>query len=87
VLDLVAQGLGNDQIAEALFISPKTVRNHVSRIFSKLDVSRRAQAIVQAREAGAGQGRAERCSTVPRRQPHGGDPWRPSLCCKASSLR
>ncbi|HHP7238998.1 alpha/beta fold hydrolase [Longibacter sp.] len=54
VLDLVAQGLGNGQIAEALFISPKTVRNHVSRIFSKLDVSRRAEAVVQAREAGFG---------------------------------
>jgi DNA-binding NarL/FixJ family response regulator len=51
----VAQGLGNGQIAETLFISPKTVRNHVSRIFSKLDVSRRAEAIVQAREAGFGQ--------------------------------
>jgi pimeloyl-ACP methyl ester carboxylesterase/DNA-binding CsgD family transcriptional regulator len=55
VLDLMAQGLSNGQIAEMLFISPKTVRNHVSRIFSKLDVSRRAEAIVQAREAGFGQ--------------------------------
>jgi DNA-binding NarL/FixJ family response regulator len=55
VLDLVARGLGNGQIAETLFISPKTVRNHVSRIFSKLDVSRRAEAIVQARETGFGQ--------------------------------
>jgi len=58
VLDLVAKGLGNGQIAEDLFISPKTVRNHVSRIFSKLDVSRRAEAIVQAREAGFGQNEA-----------------------------
>lgn len=55
VLDLVAQGLSNAQIAEELFISPKTVRNHVSRIFSKLNVSRRAEAIVQARETGFGQ--------------------------------
>ncbi|NBC16029.1 MAG: alpha/beta fold hydrolase [Bacteroidetes bacterium] len=54
VLDLVAQGLSNPQIAERLVISPKTVRNHVSRIFSKLRVSRRAEAIVQAREAGFG---------------------------------
>jgi pimeloyl-ACP methyl ester carboxylesterase/DNA-binding CsgD family transcriptional regulator len=54
VLDLMAQGISNGQIAEALFISPKTVRNHVSRIFSKLDVNRRAEAIVQAREAGFG---------------------------------
>lgn len=55
VLDLMAQGISNTQIAERLFISPKTVRNHVSRIFSKLRVSRRAEAIVQAREAGFGQ--------------------------------
>ena len=55
VLVHVARGLGNQQIAEKLFISPKTVRNHVSRIFSKLGVSRRAEAIVQAREAGFGQ--------------------------------
>ena len=54
VLDLMAQGISNGQIAERLFISPKTVRNHVTRIFSKLDVSRRAEAIVQAREAGFG---------------------------------
>jgi len=54
VLDLMAQGISNGQIAEELFISPKTVRNHVSRIFSKLDVGRRAEAIVQAREAGFG---------------------------------
>lgn len=54
VLDLMAQGISNGQIAEDLFISPKTVRNHVSRIFSKLRVSRRAEAIVQAREVGFG---------------------------------
>lgn len=36
VLDLVAQGTGNRQIAERLFISPETVRNHVTRIYSKL---------------------------------------------------
>lgn len=54
VLDLMARGISNSQIAERLFISPKTVRNHVSHIFSKLCVSRRAEAIVQAREAGFG---------------------------------
>lgn len=54
VLDLVAQGLSNDQIAKRLFISPKTVRNHVTRVFSKLNVTRRAEAIVQAREVGLG---------------------------------
>ena len=54
VLGLIAQGISNTQIAERLFISPKTVRNHITRIFSKLQVSRRAEAIVQAREAGFG---------------------------------
>jgi pimeloyl-ACP methyl ester carboxylesterase/DNA-binding CsgD family transcriptional regulator len=52
VLDLVARGLGNGQIAEALCLAEKTVRNHITSIFSKLDVSTRAQAIVRAREAG-----------------------------------
>lgn len=54
VLDLMARGISNHQIAEHLFISPKTVRNHITRIFSKLQVERRAEAIVQAREAGFG---------------------------------
>jgi len=54
VLDLIAQGLNNTQIAQRLFLSGKTVRNHVSNIFSKLQVADRAQAIVRAREAGLG---------------------------------
>lgn len=54
VLDLIAQGASNGQIAEQLFISPKTVRNHVTHIFDKLRVRRRAEAIVQAREVGFG---------------------------------
>ncbi|OHV39367.1 DNA-binding response regulator [Pseudofrankia sp. EUN1h] len=52
VLRLVAAGLSNGQIAERLFLSPKTVRNNVSNVFSKLQVADRAQAIVRAREAG-----------------------------------
>jgi DNA-binding NarL/FixJ family response regulator len=55
VLNLIAQGLTNNAIAEKLVISPKTVRNQVSTIFSKLEVSNRAEAIVRAREAGLGQ--------------------------------
>ena len=52
ILELIAGGSNNTAIAEQLVISPKTVRNHVSNIFSKLQVADRAQAIVRAREAG-----------------------------------
>ena len=51
VLTLIARGLNNDQIAERLVIAPKTVRNHVTRIYSKLEVDSRAQAVIVAREA------------------------------------
>jgi DNA-binding NarL/FixJ family response regulator len=54
VLNLVAQGLNNAEIAQRLTVSLKTVRNHVSNIFSKLQVAGRAQAIVRARNAGLG---------------------------------
>jgi DNA-binding NarL/FixJ family response regulator len=54
VLDLIAQGRSNAEIANRLVLSPKTVRNHVSNILSKLQVADRAQAIIQAREAGMG---------------------------------
>lgn len=63
VLDLMAQGLANDEIAGALCITPKSVRNYVSRVFGKLGVERRAQAIVLAREAGLGMRRSERPSS------------------------
>ena len=52
VLTLIAQGYTNPAIAERLVLSPKTVRNHVSMIFSKLQVAGRAEAIIQARDAG-----------------------------------
>jgi DNA-binding NarL/FixJ family response regulator len=54
VLDLIAQGQANASIARRLFLSEKTVRNHVSNIFAKLQVADRAEAIVRAREAGLG---------------------------------
>ena len=52
VLVLIAQGHTNAAIAEKLVLSPKTVRNHVSTIFSKLQVASRAEAIIRARDAG-----------------------------------
>lgn len=55
VLQLLAQGMTNQQIAQSLYISVKTVRNHVSNIFSKLQVADRVQAIIRARDAGLGQ--------------------------------
>ncbi len=54
VLDLIARGIDNAQIAARLELSEKTVRNHITRIFEKLQVETRAQAIVRAREAGLG---------------------------------
>ena len=54
VLELVAQGLANTAIATRLGLSQKTIRNHVSNILTKLQVADRAQAIVQARDAGLG---------------------------------
>lgn len=54
VLDLVAAGLSNQQIAARLFLSQKTVRNHVSLVLGKLQAADRPEAIVLAREAGLG---------------------------------
>ena len=55
ILELLASGYTNAAIAGRLSLSPKTVRNHVSNIFSKLQVADRAEAIIRAREAGLGQ--------------------------------
>jgi DNA-binding NarL/FixJ family response regulator len=55
VLGLMARGESNAEIAQALTISIKTVRNHVSNIFGKLQVADRAQAVIRAREAGLGE--------------------------------
>ncbi|TMF46992.1 MAG: response regulator transcription factor [Chloroflexi bacterium] len=54
ILNLIAQGYNNSDIAHRLVLSLKTVANHVSNIFSKLQVADRAQAIIRAREAGLG---------------------------------
>lgn len=54
ILDLIAAGRSNAEITSRLGLSPKTVRNHVSNVFAKLDVRDRAEAIVRGREAGLG---------------------------------
>ena len=54
VLSLIAQGKSNQEIARELFLTLKTVRNHASNIFLKLQVADRAQAVIRAREAGLG---------------------------------
>jgi DNA-binding NarL/FixJ family response regulator len=59
LLALIAQGRTNQEIAEQLGLTLKTVRNHVSNIFSKLQVVDRAQAVLRAREAGLGYSKSE----------------------------
>jgi DNA-binding NarL/FixJ family response regulator len=54
VLDLIAAGRTNHQIAEQLGLSAKTIANHISAIFAKLQVADRTQAILRARDAGLG---------------------------------
>jgi DNA-binding NarL/FixJ family response regulator len=54
VLELLAQGMSNREIADRLVIAVKTVRNHLSNIFSKMQVADRVEAIIRARDAGMG---------------------------------
>jgi DNA-binding NarL/FixJ family response regulator len=54
ILELVARGLTNSAIASRLFLSEKTVRNHVSNVFAKLHVTDRAAAVARARDRGYG---------------------------------
>lgn len=54
VLDLIAAGLPNGTIAGRLHLAPKTIGNHISAIFAKLQIADRATAIIRAREAGLG---------------------------------
>ncbi|MDQ3238659.1 MAG: response regulator transcription factor, partial [Actinomycetota bacterium] len=54
ILALISRGRGNAEISSELFLSLKTVQNHVSNIFRKLQVADRAQAVIRAREAGFG---------------------------------
>ena len=57
ILQLLAEGLGTQRIAARLYLSPKTIRNHVANLLAKLDLPDRAQAIAAAREAGLGKPR------------------------------
>lgn len=56
VLECIARGLDNAEIASSLGLSSKTVRNHITRLFHKIGVEHRYQAIVRARQAGLGLG-------------------------------
>jgi DNA-binding NarL/FixJ family response regulator len=55
ILSLIAKGMNNQYIAQQLVISDKTVRNHITNIFSKLQVADRAQVIIKARGGGVGE--------------------------------
>lgn len=54
VLELIAAGRSNDYITQRLYLSPKTIRNYVSSILSKLQVESRAEVVAKARDAGIG---------------------------------
>jgi len=55
VLELLARGYDNRRIARELYLSDKTVRNHVSNVLARLNAPDRAEAILRARRAGMGQ--------------------------------
>ena len=59
ILELIAQGLDNAQIAARLELSEKTVRNNITHIFDKIGVETRSKAIVLARERGLGGARPQ----------------------------
>ena len=54
ILDRIAAGRNNAQIAQELFLSPKTIRNNVTSILAKLQATDRAEVIIRARDAGLG---------------------------------
>jgi pimeloyl-ACP methyl ester carboxylesterase/DNA-binding CsgD family transcriptional regulator len=65
LLDLIARGRDNTQLCALLQLSQKTIRNHITSIFAKLQVENRAQAIVLAREAGFGSNGEANGTAVP----------------------
>jgi DNA-binding NarL/FixJ family response regulator len=60
ILEAIAAGLDNAEIASTLGLSEKTIRNHITRVFDKIQVQHRYQAIVRARDAGLGRRAAAR---------------------------
>ncbi|TCK99575.1 regulatory LuxR family protein [Roseivirga ehrenbergii] len=50
VLQLISEGLSNQEIAERLFVSESTIKTHISNLFVKLDVKRRTQAVIRGKE-------------------------------------
>jgi ATP/maltotriose-dependent transcriptional regulator MalT len=52
VLELLAEGISNQEIADKLFISENTVKTHTSRLFEKLGVKNRTAAVLKAKEVG-----------------------------------
>jgi DNA-binding NarL/FixJ family response regulator len=60
ILDLIAAGRNNGQIAAQLYLSPKTIRNNVTSILAKLQATDRAEVIIRARDAGLGAGEPPR---------------------------
>ena len=59
ILDLIAAGRNNAQIAQRLFLSPKTIRNNITSILAKLQATDRADVIIRARDAGLGRERGD----------------------------
>ncbi|MCW2736236.1 LuxR C-terminal-related transcriptional regulator [Nocardioides sp.] len=59
----LAAGRNNGQIAQQLFLSPKTIRNNITSILAKLQATDRADVIIRARDAGLGRGDQERPPT------------------------
>ena len=66
ILDLIATGRTNAQIAQTLFLSPKTIRNNITSILSKLQATDRAEVIIRARDAGLGRDTEPSRRTPPR---------------------
>jgi DNA-binding NarL/FixJ family response regulator len=69
VLDLVAAGVRNAEIARRMSIAPKTVANHISAIFAKLQVTDRGEAIILARDAGLGRDSRDSAASQPGDRP------------------